>query len=109
MLTDRPSCDHTSLAQSDHSGPVTLFCAFGNTVSPPCSGVVLLHTGSSVILATTMQERASHQQHAESSEQLAKGAQAFRKRTGRNTHRYMRTVAIRWPPFSGRALTLSWK
>ena len=26
-----------------------------------------------------------------------------------DTHRYMRTVAMRWPPFSGREFNLSWK
>lgn len=25
------------------------------------------------------------------------------------SHRYMRTVAMRWPPFSGRAFNGSWK
>ena len=29
------------LAHSDHCGPLTLFCARGNTVSPPSTGVVL--------------------------------------------------------------------
>jgi hypothetical protein len=112
MLTNRPSPEHTSLAQSDHSGPVTLFSALGNTVSPPCSGVVLSQAGRAVSLGIRPRWKCSkHQQHGISrlNEQPAGGAWAVKRRMGQTAHRYMRTVAMRCPPFSGRALTLSWK
>ena len=124
VLTAKPC-----LAHSDHSGPVTFVCALGKTVSPPSSTVVLF--GRSYTVGMSWQDcyvlfmsKVSRQSLcAMMTALLPKGY--LRRSPSENlchaqllgdaqwlsiesfeTHRYIKTVAVRCPPFAGLLLYL---